>query len=102
FRPVRRVCRQVFFGVGFARQYALRFTLPLSSFDSATQLQSLRASQPDCAFRALHAVFFAGAFGSAFFSCACAPNESIANAAAAAVVARKRPLRSVTGKISMS
>jgi len=59
-----------FFGVGFARQYALRFTLPLASLLSATQLQSFRAVHAASSFNVLHA---GGFFAGAFFSCADAP-----------------------------
>ena len=54
-----------FLGVGFERQYALRFTLPLASLLSATQLQSLRALQAASSFKELHA---GGRFAGAFLS----------------------------------
>jgi hypothetical protein len=54
-----------FLGVGFERQYVLRFTLPLASLLSATQLQSLRALQAASSFKELHA---GGCFAGAFLS----------------------------------
>jgi len=57
------------------RQYALRLTVPFSSFLSATQLQFLPALHASSFFRELHVAHFSG--GAGFLSCAF---DSFANA----------------------
>src|SRR5262249_1341406 len=60
---------------GLERQYALRLTVPFSSFLSATQRQSMPAVHASSFFRELHVAHFSG--GAGFLSCAF---DSFANA----------------------